>query len=138
MLPSVDFDPKRGDSMDGRSVCILLVDDEEAVLEVGVMMLERMGYQVFGARSSSEAVEVYRANKEGIDLVLLDLNLSGESGADTFRRIQEIDPNVKVVLSTGCAENQEILDIMNHGCRGMIQKPFGLKTLVEKISLALN
>ena len=124
--------------MDGRSVCILLVDDEEAVLEVGVMMLERMGYQVLGARSSAEAVEVYRANKDGIDLVLLDLNLRGESGADTFRRIQEIDSNVKVVLSTGCAENQEILDIMNHGCRGMIQKPFGLKTLVEKISLALN
>jgi CheY-like chemotaxis protein len=43
--------------MDGRSVCVLLVDDEETVLEVGVMMLERLGYQVFGARSSAEAVE---------------------------------------------------------------------------------
>ena len=124
--------------MEGRSVCILLVDDEETVLEVGVMMLERLGYQVLGARSSAEAVEVYRANKDGIDLVLLDLNLSGESGADTFRRFQEIDPNVKVVLSTGCSENQEILDIMNHGCRGMIQKPFGLKALAEKIGLALS
>jgi DNA-binding NarL/FixJ family response regulator len=70
-------------------------------------------------------LRVYRANKDGIDLVLLDLNLSGESGADTFKEIQEIDPNVKVVLSTGCSENQEILDIMNHGCRGMIQKPSG-------------
>ena len=123
--------------MVGRSVCILLVDDEETVLEVGVKMLERMGYQVLEARSSAEAVEVYRANKDGIDLVLLDLNLSGESGADTFKRIQEIDPNVKVVLSTGCSENQEILDIMNHGCRGMIQKPFGLKALAEKIGLPL-
>lgn len=124
--------------MGGRSVCVLLVDDDEAVLEVGLMMLQRMGYQVLGARSSTEAVEVYRANKDGIDLVLLDLNLSGESGADTFRRIQEIDPNVKVVLSTGCGENQEIFDIMNHGCRGMIQKPFGLKILAEKIALALS
>lgn len=124
--------------MEGRSVCILLVDDEETVMEVGVMMLERMGYQVLGARSSAEAVEVYRANKDGIDLVLLDLNLSGESGADTFKRLQEIDPNVKVVLSTGCSENQEILDIMKHGCRGMIQKPFGLKALIEKIGVALS
>jgi DNA-binding NtrC family response regulator len=115
-----------------------LVDDEEPVLEVGVMMLERMGYHVLRARSSAEAVEVYRTNKDGIDLVLLDLNLSGESGADTFRRIQEIDPNVKVVLSTGCSENHEIRDIMNHGCRGMIQKPFGLKALAEKIGLALS
>ena len=124
--------------MEGRSVCILLVDDEEFVLEVGVMMLERMGYQALWAKNSAQAVEVYRANKDGIDLVLLDLNLSGESGADTFRRIQEINPNVKVVLSTGCSENQEILDIMNHGCRGIIQKPFGLKALAEKIGLALS
>ena len=124
--------------MEGRSVCILLVDDDEVVLDVGVMMLERMGYQVLKARTSSEAVEVYSGNKGGIDLVLLDINLSGESGADTFKRIQEIDPNVKVVLSTGCSENQEILDIMNHGCRGMIQKPFGLKALAEKIGLALS
>ncbi len=124
--------------MEGRSVCILVVDDEEPVLEVGVMMLERMGYQVLGARSSAEAVEVYRANKDGIDLVLLDLNLSGESGSDTFKKIQEIDPNVKVVLSTGCSENQKILDIMNHGCRGLLQKPFGMKALADKIGLALS
>ncbi|MFO7709835.1 MAG: response regulator [Desulfobacterales bacterium] len=124
--------------MDNRSVCILLVDDEEVVLDVGMMMLERMGYQVLGARNSSEAVEAYRANKDGIDLVLLDYNLSGESGADTFKKIRAIDPNAKVVLSTGSSENQEILDIMHLGCRGMIQKPFGLKLLAEKIDLALN
>ena len=124
--------------MSGRSACILLVDDEEMVLDVEVMMLERMGYQVLQARSSSEAVDVYRANKDGIDLVLLDLNLPGEGGADTFNRIREIDPNAKVVLSTGYGENQEILELLNHGCRGVIQKPFSLQGLSKKVVEALS
>lgn len=124
--------------MGNRSVCVLLVDDDDTVLDVGMMMLERMGYQVLGAKNSSEAIDVYRANRGGIDLVLLDYNLSGESGADTFKKLREIDPNARVVLSTGTCENQEIRDIMRHGCRGMIQKPFGLDALAEKIHLALN
>lgn len=124
--------------MENKSVGILLVDDDDTVLDVGMMMLTKMGYQVLGARNSSEAVEVYRANRDVIDLVLLDYNLSGESGADTFKRIREIDPNAKVVLSTGSGENQEILDIMTLGCRGLLQKPFGLNTLAEKIHLALS
>lgn len=124
--------------MEGRSACILLVDDEETVLEVGVMMLERMGYQVLLARTSSEAVDIYRANRDGIDLVLLDLNLPGERGTDTFKRIREINSDAKVILSTGFCRNQEILDLLNQGCRGMIQKPFGLKELSQKVGLVLG
>jgi DNA-binding response OmpR family regulator len=124
--------------MEGRSACILLVDDEETVLEVGALMLERMGYQVLLARTSSEAVDIYRANKDGIDLVLLDLNLPGERGAETFKRIRRINPDAKVILSTGFSKNQEILDLLNQGCRGMIQKPFGLKELAKQVALVLG
>ena len=74
--------------MDIRSRCILLVDDEEVVLDVGTMMLERIGYQVFGARNSAEAVEIFKQNENEIDLVLLDLKLPDESGADTFKKIR--------------------------------------------------
>jgi len=52
--------------------------------------------------------------------------------------VHAINPDVKVVLSTGCSEDQEILDLMKRGCRGMIQKPFGSDKLVEKINLALT
>ena len=48
--------------MGNRSRCILLVDDEEVVLDVGTMMLEKVGYQVLGARNSAEAVEIFKQN----------------------------------------------------------------------------
>ena len=124
--------------MAGRSVCILLVDDEEMVLDVGIMMLERIGYQVLGAKTSSEAVKIYQEFHNGIDLVLLDYNLPDESGAETFKKIRAINPDAKVVLSTGSSEDEEILDLMKRGCRGLIQKPFGFDKLVEKICLAVK
>ena len=124
--------------MDKGSVCILVVDDEELVLDIELKILERMGYHVLGARSGAEAVAIYRENRESIDLVLLDYNFSGESGADVFKRIREINPNARVILSTGCNENQEILDLMNLGCRGFMQKPFRLDTLAEKINSVLK
>jgi DNA-binding NtrC family response regulator len=127
-----------GDFVDGRSVCILLVDDEEMVLDVGRMMLERMGYQVIAARGSAEAVGIYAECGVGIDLVLLDYRLPDGNGGEAFRKIREINPEAKVVLSTGSSEDEEILDLMKRGCRGMIQKPFGIAKLTEKIGAALS
>jgi DNA-binding NtrC family response regulator len=122
--------------MGSRSKCVLLVDDDEAVLEVGTMMLERVGYQVLGARNSAEAVEIFKQNE--IDLVLLDLKLPDQSGAYTFNKIREIDPDARVILSTGYNETQEVFDLMDLGCRGMLQKPFSMEKLFAKVAEALN
>jgi two-component system cell cycle sensor histidine kinase/response regulator CckA len=122
--------------MGSRSRCILLVDDEEVVLDVGTMMLEKIGYQVLGARNSAEAVEIFKQNE--IDLILLDLKLPDESGAETFKKIRAIDPDARVILSTGYNETQEVFELMNLGCRGMLQKPFSLERLFEKVAEALS
>jgi two-component system cell cycle sensor histidine kinase/response regulator CckA len=122
----------------GRSRCILLVDDEEVVLDVGTMMLEKIGYQVLGARNSAEAVEIFKQSGNEIDLVLLDLKLPDESGAETFKKIRAIDPDARVILSTGYNETQEVFELMDLGCRGMLQKPFSLERLFEKIAEALS
>ena len=124
--------------MGSRSRCILLVDGEEVILDVGTMMLEKIGYQVIGARNSAEAVEIFKQNGNEIDLVLLDLNLPDESGADTFKKIREIDPDARVILSTGYNKTQEVFDLMDLGCRGMLQKPFSLEKLFEKVAEALS
>jgi two-component system cell cycle sensor histidine kinase/response regulator CckA len=122
----------------GRSRCILLVDDEEVVLDVGTMMLEKIGYQVLGARNSAEAVEIFKQSGNEIDLVLLDLKLPDESGAETFKKIRAIDPDARVILSTGYNETQEVFELMDLGCRGMLQKPFSLERLFEKVAEALS
>jgi two-component system cell cycle sensor histidine kinase/response regulator CckA len=79
----------------GRSRCILLVDDEEVVLDVGTMMLEKIGYQVLGARNSAEAVEIFKQSGNEIDLVLLDLKLPDESGAETGAAPVFLDTNLR-------------------------------------------
>jgi two-component system, cell cycle sensor histidine kinase and response regulator CckA len=124
--------------MGSRLRCILLVDDEEVILDVGTMMLEKIGYQVLGARNSAEAVEIFKQNENKIDLVLLDLNLPDESGAATFNKIRKIDPDARVILSTGYNETQEVFELMDLGCQGMLQKPFSMEKLFEKVAEALS
>jgi len=116
----------------------LLVDDEEVVLDVGTMMLEKVGYQVLGARNSAEAVLIFKQNGNNIDLVLLDLNLPDERGANTFRKIREIDPDARIILSTGYNQTQEVFDLIDLGCLGMLQKPFSMEKLFEKVAEALS
>jgi two-component system, cell cycle sensor histidine kinase and response regulator CckA len=95
-------------------------------------------YQVLAATSSAEAVGIFKECHTSIDLVLLDYNLPDESGAESFKKVREINPDAKIVLSTGCSEDNNILNLMKLGCRGMIQKPYGLRSLAEKIGLALS
>ena len=84
---------------------ILLVDDEKMVLEVSREMLESMGYRVYAAGSGQEAIAVYMEKRNEIDLVILDMIMPGISGGETFDRLREINPAIKVLLSSGYSIN---------------------------------
>jgi two-component system cell cycle sensor histidine kinase/response regulator CckA len=122
----------------GGSETILLVDDEDFVLEVGARLLEALGYEVFQARSGGEAVEIYGAHKGVIDLVVLDMVMPGMGGGETYDRLKEIDPQVKVILSSGYSIDGQAKQILQRGCQGFIQKPFGIKELSGKIREVLS
>ena len=117
---------------------VLLVDDEEPVLEVGKELLEAMGYRVLAAREGNEAVEIYTKYEEVIDIVVLDMIIPGMRGGEVFDRLKKIDPNVKVLLSSGYAIDGEASKILERGCNGFIQKPFHMKELAEKINEIIN
>jgi PAS domain S-box-containing protein len=112
---------------------ILLVDDEEIVLEVGVKMLERLGYSVLKSGSGIEAVEVYKNNKEAIDLVILDMIMPEMGGGETYGKMKKINPIVKVLLSSGYSLDGKAAEILKRGCKGFIQKPFNLQKLSGKV-----
>ena len=118
--------------------CVLLVDDDEGILEIGMEMLEMLGNRVFGAKSGAEAVSIFKEHANNIDLVLLDLNMPVERGGETFIKIRKIDPDARVILSTGSGETEEVQELMKLGCRGMIHKPFSVKELSKKLAEALN
>jgi PAS domain S-box-containing protein len=117
---------------------ILLVDDEQVVLDVNKPMLESMGYRVLTASGGTSALEIYRQNETDIDLVVLDMVMPDLSGSEVFDRLLEVNPQVKVLLSSGYSLAGQAEEIMSRGCSGFIQKPFSLEQLSKKIRLVLD
>lgn len=117
---------------------VLLVDDEEMVATVGKDLLEALGYEPLVARTGEEAVDAYRAEKDRIDLVILDMIMPGMGGGETYGKLREINPSVKVLLSSGYSMNGEAEKIMQDGCYGFIQKPYSMKDLSVKLRSALS
>jgi PAS domain S-box-containing protein len=120
------------------SETVLLVDDEELILDVGVQMLKKMGYRVLTASHGDQAIEIYRRNKEPIAIVILDLVMPQISGGEIYDRLKAIDSNVKVLLSSGYSVDGQATEILNRGCDGFIQKPFRLDELSKKIRTILT
>ncbi|UCG79679.1 MAG: PAS domain-containing protein, partial [Desulfobacterales bacterium] len=117
---------------------VLLVDDEESVLEVGRELLEVIGYQVLVARDGKEAIEVYGKNRDKVDIVILDLVMPTMGGGKAYDRMKEINPDIKVLLSSGFSVERGASEILKRGCNGFIQKPFNVKELSGKIREILD
>jgi len=112
---------------------ILLVDDEEMIIEVGVQVLKKLGYEVLTARHGKEAIDIYQQNWQKLTMVILDLIMPEMGGGETYDRLKEINPDVKALLSSGYSLDGQATEILNRGCDGFIQKPFGLEELSEKL-----
>jgi PAS domain S-box-containing protein len=112
---------------------VLLVDDEEMILDVGQKILMAMGYDVSLAKSGREAIDVYRNQNGRIDLILLDMVMPDMCGGETYDCLKQINPGVKVLLSSGYSIDGEAAEILKRGCNGFIQKPFNIEQLSQKI-----
>jgi CheY-like chemotaxis protein len=117
---------------------VLLVDDEMTITGVIAKALILMGYKVFLAGNGEKALELYRENQDAIAVVILDMIMPGISGGKTYDLLKEINPGVKVILSSGYSEDGEAARIISRGCNGFIQKPFGIKELSQKIREVLD
>ncbi|UCG07909.1 MAG: response regulator [Desulfobacterales bacterium] len=120
------------------SETILLVDDEEGPIMVEELMLKELGYKVLPARSGKEAIELYEANRDTLGLVALDMIMPEMSGRETYERLKEIDPDVKVLLVSGYSLNKQIEELIAMGCNGFIQKPFDILQLSQKLREVLD
>jgi PAS domain S-box-containing protein len=112
---------------------VLLVDDEDMIIDVGKPILEQMGYNVLTATGGKEALDIYEKNKQEIGIVILDMIMPGMGGGDTYDRLKELNPDIKVLLSSGYSINGQATKILERGCDGFIQKPFNVMGLSRKI-----
>ncbi|NTW16560.1 MAG: response regulator, partial [Syntrophaceae bacterium] len=117
---------------------ILLVDDEDVIIDVGKESLEILGYNVLTAKSGQEAVEIFKTKNGKIDLVILDMIMPGMNGMETFDVLKSMNPNIKVLLSSGYSAESQSAKIMEQGCSGFIQKPYGLTDLSRKVKEVID
>jgi PAS domain S-box-containing protein len=105
---------------------ILVVDDEDYVLDACKAIVTQLGYRAVTARSGEEALEIFRKDKERIDLIILDMIMPGMDGLTAYEQLKKIDPDVKVLLSSGYSLTGAVKEILNKGCDEYIQKPYSL------------
>jgi two-component system, cell cycle sensor histidine kinase and response regulator CckA len=117
---------------------ILLVDNEDSILDVCREILIALGYNIFIAHNGNEALNIYTINKDKIHLIILDMIMPGLSGSETFDELKLINSEVKVILSTGYSISDQAKKIMASGCQALIQKPFRVADLSQKIREVLD
>jgi nitrogen-specific signal transduction histidine kinase len=106
---------------------VLVVDDEEIIAEMASDMLNSMGFSVLTAKNGLECLEIYRSKKEEIEIILLDLVMPGMDGITCFKTLTEIDPGVKVIISSGMGEHEKKDELIKMGVKGYLEKPYSLK-----------
>jgi PAS domain S-box-containing protein len=108
---------------------ILLVDDEDALRTVGGELLANLGYRVFLAENGDQALEQFAANRNDISLVILDVIMPSMGGKETFQRLRQLDPDVKVLFCSGFHCDGTAKELVELGACGFIQKPYTLQQM---------
>jgi PAS domain S-box-containing protein len=114
---------------------ILVMDDEKHVRDTVAAMLNSLGYKVTTSVDGAEAIELYKDAKESgqpYDAVIVDIVVpGGMGGRETIQRLMEIDPEVRVIVSSGYSDDPIMADFSRYGFKGAIAKPYKTKELSE-------
>lgn len=122
----------------GGTETILIVDDQETVWDFLIEALQKLGYSVLLAENGLDAVEIYENNPGQIDLVLLDMIMPKQGGHSTFHKLKELDPQVKVLLSSGFVSLEEVDDLLKNGAAGFLPKPHRIRDMATEIRRILD
>ena len=126
----------------GRVARVLLMDDERVILDIGRALLEELGHRVECAVHGEEAIEKYRTAKRSgkpFDIVILDLTIrGGMGGAETVRILREIDPGVKVIVSSGYSEDGAVSTCQQIGFNAFLNKPYDARNLQDVLNKVLS
>ena len=122
----------------GGSETILLVDDEEFLCDIGSQILTRAGYTVLTATNGRDALDLYRNQRSDISLVILDLIMPEMGGKECFQELVNINPQVKVILSSGFLSDGTTEEARVLGVRGLVEKPYNMRQLLGMVREVLD
>jgi len=136
-LPAASAAPV-SETRDGGGERILLAEDEEVIREMTQLALESHGYTVTAASDGVTALALYQQHWKEIDLVIADMVMPRLSGMDLLARMKEINPNVRVIVSSGFSRELEGQHMLQYGCLGYLQKPYDTQALQRLVRSVLD
>lgn len=129
---SVTTPPPRGKG------CVLFVDDEAALVDLGQKMLEYLGYEVVAETSSRDALEVFRVQPERFDLVITDYTMPHLTGMQLVKSIKELRADLPIIVCTGFSEAITSETIKDWGISDYLMKPLVLQDLAKAVHRLLQ
>jgi two-component system cell cycle sensor histidine kinase/response regulator CckA len=117
---------------------ILFVDDEKALVDIGVQLLEHLGYRVVARTSSIEALEAFRNQPEKFDLVVSDQTMPNMTGEMLAKELIRIRPDIPIVLCTGYSEMISEEKAMALGIKKLVMKPILMREISQTIRQILD
>lgn len=121
----------------GHGETVLVVDDEDSVLQVVKMTLEKFGYRVLTARDGEQAVAMYVGNQAMIAIVLTDLMMPVMDGVVTIRALKHINPRVKVIAGSGLGSHPKQKSLRDLGVKHFVAKPYTAETILRELQNVL-
>ncbi len=117
---------------------ILIVDDEDAVRSALSLQLEQLGYEVILAGDGREGCELYRLNRERVDVVIMDMIMPRMNGRDCLREIRRIDRSAKVIVFSGFVQESVMRELQEEGISDFIKKPFRITQITSALERILQ
>ncbi|MCU0452579.1 MAG: response regulator [Bacteroidetes bacterium] len=117
---------------------VLIVDDEDVIRDLIVDVVADSGYRVLSAANGGQAVDIVRAEKGAIDMVLLDMLMPDMDGRRTYELMREIDPGIPVYIATGFGREDISKSLLEMGVRGVVTKPFHIEEILNLIKSNLR
>ena len=121
-----------------RKGAVLLVDDDPAVLQTGLLALEKMGFAVHPARGGIRAVELFRRHQAEIAVVLCDVSMPGMGGWETLAALRKLAPGIPVILASGYSESEVMGEDHPERPQAFLHKPFELETMKATLSRLMD
>ncbi len=122
----------------GAGELLLVIDDENAIREVARETLTAFGYRVIVASDGAEAMAVFAAHKNEVNLVMTDMMMPYMDGPATIRALRRLDPNVKIIATSGLKADDKIAEVAQLGVKIFLPKPYTAEKLLKTVAEALK
>ena len=122
----------------GSGELILVVDDEENIRQITQATLEKFGYRVLTATDGTDALAAYAEHRDEIALVVTDMMMPFMDGAATIRALRKLNPQLKIIASSGLTTNEQSADLQTLGIKASLAKPYTAEKLLTTLADVLQ